>query len=92
MTYLRSVIRLNNLNGYTTDLFKTGNNQRYRNINNQYELRPVSDNSSSRNSIAPPPTESEEMLPPKLNPDGTVTISGTIMKYNSRKKKWEQSK
>ena len=93
MTFLVSVIRLNGFNGYTTDLYRTGRTgQKYKSINNQYYLRPISDN-SSRNAARPTSPEDEPtQQKTTLVADGTVIFEGKTYKYNSRKKTWEIKK
>jgi hypothetical protein len=91
MTFLGSVIRLNDFNGYTTDLYRTGRTGKvYKSINNQYDLRPISDVSSR---IAAAPVQEED--PPALRKtillgDGRLILEdGKIYKYNLRKKTWD---
>lgn len=91
MTFLGSVIRLNDFNGYTTDLYRTGRTGKvYKSINNQYDLRPISDVSSR---IAAAPVQEEDTPPLRktiLLGDGRLILEdGKIYKYNLRKKTWD---
>ncbi len=90
MTFLGSIVRLDNLNGYTTDLYRTSNtNKVYRNINNQYELRPISDTNRSRSASEPTQESDPQTSKTILLADGTVILDGKTYKYNSKGKTWK---
>jgi hypothetical protein len=90
MTFLGSVIRLNDFNGYTTDLYRTGRTGKvYKSINNQYDLRPISDNSSRTAARQTVPEDEPPQQKTTLVADGTVIFEGKTYRYNSRKKTWE---
>lgn len=87
MTFLGNVIRLNNFNGYTTDLYKV-NGRVYRTINSQYTLRPVTVTAPRSTQVAEaeaPPTPDSTA---QLMPNGTVKIGADTYRWNTRSKKW----
>lgn len=89
--FIGDIVRLNSLNGYTTDFYRSGKS--WRTINGQYIIRPIASRSLTTDTDDDPePQPAPEPEPePKtvLNSDGTVSMpDGRKYKYNSRAKKW----
>lgn len=92
MTFFGSVIRLNGLNGYTTELYKIAeSSKRFRSANSQFTLQPIS--SSSRRTVIDPISEGDtEKQKTILVADGTVILNGKKYKYISKSKIWKELK
>lgn len=86
--FLGAVIRLNSLNGYTTDFFKSGN--RWRTVDGRYQIRKAGDSANRDLSPEDVPDSSKQPSGTELLDKGVVRIGEQKWKYNSSKKKWEQ--
>ena len=86
--FLGSIIRLNSLNGYTSDFFKDSKG-RWKTINQQYTIKQPGD-IAARMDSADLPEEALVPAPPQteLLTDGIVRIGEIQYKYNSKTKKW----
>jgi hypothetical protein len=88
--FLGGIMRLNSLNGYTTDLYRLPSGNQFRSVNNQYSIKPKSQ--VAQRTAAAPVEEPETLLPPRqyytLNSNGTISTESGAWRWNARAKKW----
>ena len=87
--FLDGVVRLNNLNGYTTDFFRVGGNDRWVTMNSQYYIRRVG--SQLRIEAIDPP-ENAPAATAILLQSGVVQIGSKKYKWSTTKREWTEQK
>ena len=88
--FLGGVIRVNSLNGYTTDFFRNAKG-RWTTISQQYTIRPPGDVAArATDDIPEEPAPASDVPKTELLAGGKVRIGELLYMYNSKTKKWVQ--